>query len=157
MDLDGLNLTSEVIGHGRFLFVRLPEGADRDLIRAWERLGEGMENMHRAEGPASPAAFRRGRYQLLRALPAMSREGGLPPPSLLQAQALVQLEGASPEFLDGYAEGLRRALERGRGSVECLAGVQRPRSYTSYAMTRFAYEGALAPGEGARLPYGVAM
>ncbi|MBI3025626.1 MAG: hypothetical protein HYY66_08135 [Candidatus Tectomicrobia bacterium] len=157
MEPGALNLTTEVTGHGRFLFVRLPGGEDRDLIRAWERLGEGMENAHRAEGPPSPAAFRRGRYQLLRALPALSRACDLPHPSLLDARALVRIEAASPEPLAEYEEGLRRAVERIRGSVESLAGVQRPRSYTSQAMTRFAYEKALAPGPGARLPYGVAM
>jgi hypothetical protein len=34
-------------------------------------------------------------------------------------------------------------------------GVQRPRSYTSYAMTQYAYTPALAPGSGRRLPFGV--
>jgi hypothetical protein len=41
------------------------------------------------------------------------------------------------------------------GSVETLVGVQRPRSYTSYAMTQFAYTPALPPGSGKRLPLGV--
>lgn len=157
MDLGALHLASEVAGHGRFLFVRLPGWEDRELVRAWDRLGEGMENMHRAEGHPSPVALRRGRFQLLRALPALSRECDVPHPSLLEAKALVRLEGASPEPLLDYEDGLRRAVERGGGAVEALAGVMRPRSYTSHAMTRFAYEEALAPGPGAHLPYGVVM
>ena len=157
MDLDALNLTSEVIGHCRFLFIHLPDREDRELVRAWDRLGEGMENMHRAEGPASPAAVRRGRYQLLRALPALGRECDLPHPSILKAEALARIEAASPDPLAEYEKGLRRALERSGGGLECFAGVQRPRSYTSQGMARFAYEKALAPAPGARHPYGVAM
>src|SRR5262245_44223628 len=58
-----LNMTTEVIGYGRFLFVSLPEGiANAELMVAIDSLGAGLENMHDAEGPASEANFRRGRF-----------------------------------------------------------------------------------------------
>ena len=50
---------------------------------------------------------------------------------------------------------LGRFVEGRGGEVETLTGVQRPRSYTSHAMTQYAYEPALAPGSGAQYPLGV--
>ena len=45
-----LNLTTDVVGHQRMLFVRLPSGApDTGLARSIDRLGEGMENMHEVD------------------------------------------------------------------------------------------------------------
>src|SRR5436190_14303551 len=49
-----LNLTTQVTGHGRFLFVRLPQrAADTALAVALDRLGAGMENIYAVEGPPS--------------------------------------------------------------------------------------------------------
>ena len=50
---------------------------------------------------------------------------------------------------------MRELIEPRGGTIETLAGVQRPRSYTSYAMTQFAYAPALAPQPGAACPMGV--
>jgi hypothetical protein len=151
-----LQMTTQVIGHGRFLFVNLPQGgADADLATAIDRLGAGLENMHQAEGSPSEQAFKRGRVQLLRAEPGLGQERDLPHPALSRASCLIRLESASPEPLLAYEKALRALIAPRGGSVETLAGVQRPRSYTSYAMTQFAYTTALPPGSGVRFPWGV--
>ena len=151
-----LHMTTQVVGYGRFLFVNIPQArADAELAAGIDSLGTSMENMHEAEGPASEADFRRGRFQLLRAEPGFSQERDLPHPAMSRASVLIRLEAASPEPLLTYEQGLRLLIEPRRGSVATLAGVQRPRSYTSYAMTQFAYVPALPPGAGKRLPLGV--
>src|SRR5215510_12069330 len=49
-----LHMTTQVVGHGRFLFVRIPEGGiDAELAAAIDDLGLGLENMHETEGPLS--------------------------------------------------------------------------------------------------------
>ena len=63
-----LHMTTEIVGHGRFLFVSLPQGGvDAELAAAVDGLGSGLENMHEVEGNPSEEAFKRGRLQLLRA------------------------------------------------------------------------------------------
>ena len=151
-----LNLTTTVTGRQRFLFIRLPTGSAGDgLAEAMERLGDGMENMHHVDGPPSAEAFRQGRFQVLRAEPAMSHERDLPHPAVMAADGLVRLEAEDPEPLLRYEEGLRALLEPAGGSVETLSGVQRPRSYTSHGMTQYAYARAQQPGPGSRHPLGV--
>jgi hypothetical protein len=151
-----LHMTPQVVGHGRFLFVRIPEGGiDAELAAAIDDLGLGLENMHEAEGSPSEEVFKRGRFQLLRAEPGFGQERDLPHPALSQASCLIRLEAASPEPLLEYERGLRDLVAPRGGSVETLSGVQRPRSYTSYAMTQFAYTPALPPGPGRRFPLGV--
>src|SRR5919202_985434 len=151
-----LNLSSEVVGHQRFLFVCLPPcGADGALADALDGLGKGMENMHDVAGYPSADALQRGCFQFLRAAPTLSVARDLPHPAILSAQALIRLEGATPDSLLRYEEGVRKLIEPRGGTVETLAGVQRPRSYTSYAMTQFAYAPALAPQPGVACPMGV--
>ncbi len=68
-----LNLSPEVVGHQRFLFVCLsPSGADGTLADALDGLGKGMENMHDVAGYPSEDACQRGRFQFLRAEPTLS-------------------------------------------------------------------------------------
>ena len=151
-----LNLTATVTGHQRFLFIRLPpRGGSARLAEAMERLGDGMENMHCVDGSPTAEAFRRGRFQILRAEPGMSREQSLPHPALMEADGLVRLEAETSGPLLEYETGLRGLLEPAGGSVETLAGVQRPRSYTSHAMTQYAYARAQQPGPGSVHPLGV--
>jgi hypothetical protein len=151
-----LHLTTQIVGHGRFLFVSLPhDRADAALAEAIDGLGVDMENMHEVEGGPSAEAFKRGRLQLLRAEPGLAQERDLPHPALALASCLIRLEAASPEPLLAYEKGLRALIAPRGGSIETLAGLQRPRSYTSYAMTQFAYAPALPPGSGRRLPLGV--
>src|SRR5438105_14758840 len=76
---------------------------------------------------------------------------------MLEAHFLVYLEAEGLEPLVGYEEALRTLLEPQGGIVETLAGVQRPRSYTSYAMTQFAYAPAFTPRPGGQCPLGVVM
>ena len=151
-----LNLAPQVTGHQRFLFVCLaPNRADSALADALDSLGQGLENMHEVTGHPSAEAWQRGRFQLLRAEPAHRQDRDLPHPAIFSAHALIRLEGASLDPLVRYEEGLRQLLAPRGGTVETLAGVQRPRSYTSYAMTEFAYTPALAPQPGAACPLGV--
>jgi hypothetical protein len=151
-----LNLTAQVTGHQRFLFVTLPPGhVDAAFIAALDGLGTTLENMHEVVGHPSDAAFQRGRFQLLRAEPARSGERDLPHPAVAQANVLIRLEGARLDPLLNYEAGLRTLIAPRGGTVETLPGVQRPRSYTSYAMTQFAYTPALAPQPGATCPLGV--
>ena len=151
-----LNLTSQVTGHQRFLFIRIPQGnADFELAQAIDDLGDGMENMHGVDGNASADSFRMGRFQFLRAEPSLSGERDIPHAGLSVADGLIRLEAETSEPLLKYEQALRGLVESRGGAVETLAGVQRPRSYTSYAMTQYAYEPALAPGPGERYPFGV--
>ena len=59
------------------------------------------------------------------------------------------------ESLLRYETELRQGVEPLGATVESLVGVQRPRSYTSHAMTQFAYSEAQAPGTGEQHPLGV--
>ena len=165
MQAADLNLTTTITGYQRFLFLNLPTGDDAflnlptgddaGLAQAVDRLGEGMENMHYVGGPASAEAFTKGRFQILRAEPAMSMERDLHHPGISEADGLVRLEAETEAPLLKYEEGLRALLEPKGGSVETLCGVQRPRSYTSHAMTQYAYARAQQPGPGDVHPLGV--
>jgi hypothetical protein len=151
-----LNLSAQVTGYQRFLFVYLPpSNTDVALVKALDALGAKMENLHEVAGHPSEAALQRGCFQLLRAEPALSGERDLSHPAISQANALIRLEGATPDPLLHYEEALQKLIEPRGGTVEILAGVQRPRSYTSHAMTQFAYAPALAPQPGAACPMGV--
>ena len=155
MQASDLNLTTTVTGHQRFLFLKLPaDGAD-GLAQAIDRLAEGMENMHYVDGPSSAEAFTKGRFQILRAERAMSQERDLPHPGISDADGLIRLEAEIEAPLLKYEEGLRALLEPKGGNVETLSGVQRPRSYTSHAMTQYAYAHAQQPGPGDVHPLGV--
>src|SRR5882672_7229769 len=128
-----LNLSPEVVGHQRFLFVCLPPGeADGALAEALDDLGQGMENMHERVGHPSADAFQRGRFQFLRAEPTLSAARDLPHAAVLRADALIRLEGATLDPLWRYEEDVRKLIESRGGTVETLTGVQRPRSYTSH-------------------------
>ena len=85
----------------------------------------------------------------------MSREQDIAHQALTDADALIRLEGETSEPLLEYEDGLRALLEDAGGSVETLSGVQRPRSYTSHAMTQYAYARAQQPGPGSAHPLGV--
>src|SRR5690606_11126165 len=90
-----LQLTTQVTGHGRFLFISLPSSCvDADLVAAMDDLWLGMENMHQAEGHPSEEAFRQGRFQLLRAEPASRRERDIPHPAVSGASALIRVAAA---------------------------------------------------------------
>jgi hypothetical protein len=151
-----LHLTTQVTGHGCFLFISLPQArADAELATALDELGQGMENMHEVAGYPAEEVLQRGRLQLLRAEPDLSGERDISHPAIARANALIRLEAATPAPLLRYEHGLRASIESRGGSVETLSGVQRPRSYTSHAMTQYAYAAALPPGPASHLPIGV--
>ncbi len=151
-----LNMTTQVIGHMRFLFITLERTReDRELCEGIASLGDKMENMHVVEGSATLGAFRRGRFQYLRGEKALSSERDIPHPGMSGANVLIRIECETSEPLQEYEEGLRYLVEGRGGEVETLTGVQRPRSYTSHAMTQYAYVPALPPGPGGKYPLGV--
>ena len=142
-------MTTTITGHQLFLFVTFGNaGADGELAQAVDLLGQGLENMHDVDGPPSDEAFQRGRFQLLRAEAGMTSEQQIIHQALTESDGLIRLECASLEPVKKYESGLRTLIESRGGSVETLAGVMRPRSYTSHAMSEFAYAHALPPGKG---------
>ena len=152
-----LNMTTTVTGHQLFLFVTFGDGADgggdqRKMAEGLDLLGRGLENMHDVDGPPSEEAFQRGRYQLLRSEAGMSSERQIAHPALLDSHGLIRLECATLEPIKQYEAVLRALVQTAGGSVETLAGVMRPRSYTSHAMTQFAYAHAMASGPGDKYP-----
>ena len=152
-----LNMTTTVTGHQLFLFVTFGEaradgGADGELVEALDLLGQSMENIHDVDGPPSDEAFERGRFQLLRAETGLTTEQQIVHAAISRSHGLIRLECASAEPIATYETGLRTLIESRGGSVETLAGVQRPRSYTSHAMVQFAYAHALPPGPGEKFP-----
>jgi hypothetical protein len=155
MDAVTLNMTKEVLGHGRFLFVYLPpERADRALLDALEAIGAPLENVHGVDGYPGEEASRRGRFQYLRAGAPVS-EWEVPDAAMTEANVLVRLEGRALDPLLAYERELRTLVERRGGTVHTRAGINKERSYTSYAMTQFAYAHAFPPKPGAACSFGV--
>ena len=153
MQPQDLNMTTTVTGYQLFLFATFGDGgADGELAEALDLLGRDMENMHDVDGPPSEEAFGRGRFQMLRAEAVMTSEQQIIHPALSESDGLIRLECAALEPIKEYETGLRRLIGSMGCSVETLAGVQRPRSYTSHAMTEFAYAHALPPGPGEKYP-----
>ena len=153
MQPQDLNMTTTVTGHQLFLFVTFGDGkAGGELTQSLDLLGQHMENMHDVDGGPSEEAFERGRFQLLRAEIGLTSEQQIVHVAVSESHGLIRLECASLEPLKEYETGLRTLMEAAGGSVETLAGVMRPRSYTSHAMTEFAYAHALPPGKGEKYP-----
>lgn len=156
MDAAALNLTTQILGYGRFLFLQLdPRRVDSGLLREIEELGAELENMHYVDGPASDAASRGGRYQYLRGERSLLKVGNVADEGMSRATALIRLEGNTLAPLTAYENGLRGLIEQQGGKVYPLSGVQKPRSYTSYAMTQFAYARARSPAAGNKHQFGV--
>ncbi|MEC9445888.1 MAG: hypothetical protein VYC59_03810 [Chloroflexota bacterium] len=156
MQPQDLNMTTTVTGYQLFLFLAFGEGkADGELAEAINLLGGDMENVHDVDGPPSDEAFTRGRFQLLRAEPANTSDQQITHVAVSESHGLVRLECATLETIKAYETGLRSLIERYGGSVETLAGVMRPRSYTSHAMAEFAYAHAMPPGRGKNFPLAV--
>ena len=146
-----LNMTTTVTGHQLFLFFTFGDSrADGKLAEELDLLGQDMENVHDVDGLPSDEAFSRGRFQLLRAEAVLTSEQQFSHPAVSESHGLIRLECASLEPNKEYENGLRRIMEEGGGSVETLAGIMRPRSYTSHAMSEFAYAHALPPGKGTK-------
>ena len=156
MQPQDLNLTSRVIGHQRYLFLRVPaEHQAPELASRIGHLGEGLVNLHDITGSPSEDDMEKGCYQILRGLPEHCRSGDIEHLALLEANLLIRLESSTNEPQQTYESILRQLIDHMGITVESLAGVQRPRSYTSHAMTEFAYAAAQAPGPGERYSLGV--
>lgn len=156
MDAAILNLTTQVLGYGRFLFLRLdPARVDASLLDAMERAASGLSNAHDADGTPGDDAMARGRIQYLRGEPARLRKGEVEDDGVVDALAAIRLEGNDAAPLSGYESALRTLLAERGGRVHAHAGVRKDRSYTSHAMSQFVYAHALAPAPAARHPIGV--
>ena len=147
-----LNMTTTISGHQLFLFVTFCGGTNSELAAAIGQLGQGMENVHDVDGPASADAFASGRFQLLRAESDLTHDQQIIHPAVSESHGLIRLECATLEPIKAYENGLRTLIEAAAGSVETLAGVMRPRSYTSHAMAEFAYAHAMPPAPGEKSP-----
>jgi len=147
-----LSMTTTVTGHQLFLFVTLGDSIDGELAEAIDLLGQGMENVHDVAGGPSDEAFARGRFQFLRVERDSIEQQQIVHPAVSESDGLVRLECATLEPIKEYETGLRTLIDAAGGSVETLAGVMRPRSYTSHAMTEFAYAHAMPPGPGDKFP-----
>ncbi len=153
MEPQDLNMTTTVTGHQLFLFVTLGEGQpDGELAEAIDLLGRGLENVHEVDGPPSEETFARGRFQLLRAEAGFTTEQQIIHTAVTESDGLIRLECASLDPIKAYETSFRDLLSAAGGSVETLAGVMRPRSYTSHAMSEFAYAHAMPPGPGEKFP-----
>jgi hypothetical protein len=151
-----LNLATDISGHHRYLFLRIArELQTTELARRIDDLGRGMRNLYDVTGSPSPDDLKRGCYQLLRGLPERSSPRDISHPELLRANLLIRLEASGSEPLQRYETELRLEVEPLGITVESLVGVQRPRSYTSHAMTQFAYSPAQVPGPAEQYPLGV--
>ena len=149
MQPQDLNMTSTVTGYQLFLFVTFGYGkANKELAEAVDLLGLGMENAHNASGTPSDEAFARGRFQLLQANQANTSNRHLTHTAVYESQGLIRLECAKLGPIKKYEARLRNLMEQYHGSIETLEGVMRPRSYTSHAMSEFAYAHAMPPGPG---------
>lgn len=156
MDAAKLNLTSEIIGHASFCFLRLnAEQVDRRLLDQLDAIGRDLENMQFVDGNPGEAARRRGRYQLLRAAARESAERDIADPGIAQADAMIRLEGSVKDPLSAYTQALGALIEARGGALSVYDGIAKPRSYTSYAMTQFAYARAQAPVNGSQHAFGV--
>ena len=153
MQPQDLNMTTTVIGYQLFLFITFGCGqANKELAEAIDLLGLNMENAHNADGPPSEETFERGRFQFLQAEPESTSNHQLKHTAIYESQGLVRLECAALEPIKTYATCLQNLIEQHHGSVETLEGVMRPRSYTSHAMSEFAYAHAMPPGPGDKYP-----
>lgn len=156
MDAAALNLTTTISGFGRFLFVYLePAQVDSALLRSIASLGAELENMHFVDGYPSEDAMRRGRIQYLCTDSGLIGERDVVDMGISHANVLIRIESSILEPLVAYEDGLRSLILQRGGEVHIRAGVQKPRSYTSYAMTQFAYARALAPASGIKHQLGV--
>ena len=153
MQPQDLKMATTVTGYQLFLFVTYIESKpDKELAEAVNLLGAGMENVHYVAGPPTAETFARGRFQLLRAERENTSDQQIIHVALSESHWLVRLECEALEPIKAYETGLRSLINQRGGSVETLAGVMRPRSYTSHAMTEFAYAHAIPPGPGKRFP-----
>jgi len=151
-----LNLATDIVGHQRYLFLQIPrELHEPDLARRIDDLSQGMQNLYDTAGHPSKASLDNGCYQLLRGQPERNSPRDIDHPELLEANLLIRLESSDSERLLRYENELRQVVQPLEISVEGLVGVQRQRSYTSHAMTQFAYEPAQGPGPAERYPIGV--
>ena len=156
MQPNELNLATDIVGHQRYLFLQIPrELHEPDLARRIDDLSQGMQNLYDIMGSPSKAALSNGCYQLLRGQPERSSPRDINHPEILEANLLIRLESSDSERLLRYETELRQVVEPLEITVDGLVGVQRPRSYTSHAMTQFAYAPAQGPGPAGRYPLGV--
>jgi hypothetical protein len=156
MDAASLNLTTKVLGYGRFLFIELDASrVDASLLQEMAQAASGLENAHDADGNPGADATARGRIQYLRGEPSRLRKGDVEDEGVVASRAAVRLEGNDAAPLVAYESRLRALIAARAGRVHTHAGVRKDRSYTSHAMSQYAYANALAPAPAVRQPLGI--
>lgn len=156
MDPAALNLTTKVLGFGRFLFVDLQSSRiDSALIKALDAAAGPLENAHFTPGHPADEAMQRGRIQYLRGEPARLRKGEVADDEVCSAAVAIRLEGNALEPLLAYERQVQSLIRERGGTVHVRGGIRKDRSYTSHAMNQFAYARALAPAKGSDHPIAV--
>ncbi len=151
-----LNLTTQVIGYQHSFFLTLPRARRTPaLASALDAVTEGLCTLHDKIGQASEAEKAVGCYQWLRAEPTLGSERDLPHPGISNADAMLRIEATSHDRVARVQQHLNGVMSAHGGTLEAIGGVQRPHSYTSYAMTQYAYTPALAPRPASEHPLGV--
>ena len=156
MNAASLNLTTKVLGYGRFLFVEITPGAlDTAAVAAIEHAAAELENAHFVDGHPDAGAMQRGCFQFLRREPERFRPGDIDDPGVAASSVAIRLEGDLEAPLAAFEREVRAVIEPLGGVVHLRGGVRKDRSYTSHAMNQFAYAHALPPASGADHRIGV--
>ncbi len=104
-----LNLTTDIIGHQRYVFLKIPlELQGPELAGRIDGLSRGMQNLNDATGSPSKDALQRGCYQMLQGLPERSSPREIDHPEMIEANLLIRLECSDPQMLLCYETDLRK-------------------------------------------------
>jgi hypothetical protein len=146
--LDNSVLAGEILRHGAYVCVRLPDrgGAPAVASAAIPALAEklGLENEFAAVGgpPAQSIAFLRRQA---------ATPGAMPDDDLLHADAVIHVAAPTAQPVGDFCAEATRLLGP-LARLRVLGGVVRPRTYTGAAMNNFAYAHAVVQQPGHLMP-----
>ena len=146
--LDNSVLAGEILRHGAYVCLRLPDGAAARALASApipalaEKLS--LENEFAAEGgpPAQSIAFLRRQS---------AAPGAIADDDLLHADAVIHVAAPTAQPVGDFCAEATRLLGPLAG-LRVLGGVVRPRTYTGAAMNNFAYAHAVVQQPGHRMP-----
>ena len=143
-------LTTEILRHGAYLCIQVRNGAD---MVAFPRVPMaaladdlGLESEFTADGPPPQKSIAFLRRQTSRARDILDE-------AVERAHYVIHVASKSSDPVMNFCVQARGLLEP-YAEVRVLAGVVRPRTYSSGAMEKFAYERAVVQQPGAIMPNG---